>query len=93
MVSAVVPVNRLLQRVGRAARKGQRGYALLALGDDPISQYYRSRPGDYFEDVEVPYIDPGNPVVLRYHLAAMACDAPPPYGDVPDGTGRPCRSA
>ena len=84
VVSAVVPVNRLLQRVGRAARKGQRGYALLALGDDPISQYYRSRPGDYFEDVEVPYIDPGNPVVLRYHLAAMACDAPLRYGDVPE---------
>ncbi|MCE2508685.1 MAG: DEAD/DEAH box helicase [Nitrosopumilaceae archaeon] len=83
VVSAVVPVNRLLQRVGRAARKGQRGYALLALGDDPISQYYRSRPGDYFEDVEVPYIDPGNPIVRRYHLAAMSCDAPLRAGDIP----------
>ena len=74
VVSTVVPVNRLLQRIGRAARKGQRGYALLALGDDPISQYYMNKPADYFEDVEVSYIDPGNPIVCRYHLAAMACD-------------------
>lgn len=76
VVSTVVPVNRLLQRIGRAARKGQRGYAILALGDDPISQYYMSRPNDYFEDTEVPYIDPKNPLVEEYHVMAMACDAP-----------------
>ena len=83
VVSSVVPVNRLLQRIGRAARKGQRGYALLALGDDPISQYYRYKPQDYFEDVEVSYIDPANPIVCRYHLAAMACDDTLRAVDVP----------
>ena len=83
VVSTVVPVNRLLQRIGRAARKGQRGYALLALGNDPISQYYMNRPADYFEDIEVSYIDPGNPIVCRYHLAAMACDDALLIDDVP----------
>ena len=82
VVSAVVPVNRLLQRIGRAARRGRRGYAVLALGEDPISQYYMNRPADYFEDTEVPYIDPANPLVEEYHLAAMACDAPLPVADM-----------
>lgn len=76
VVSAVVPINRLLQRVGRAARRGQRGYAVLVLSNDPISQYYRNRPSDYFEDYEVSYIDPKNPFVEEYHISAMACDAP-----------------
>ena len=76
VVSATVPVNRLLQRMGRAARGGQRGYAFLALGNDPISQYYRNHPGDYFEDMERSYIDPGNPFVEECQVLAMACDRP-----------------
>jgi len=50
VISATIPVNRLMQRIGRAARKGQRGYAFLALGNDPISQYYKNHPNDYFDD-------------------------------------------
>ncbi|MFB5610068.1 MAG: DEAD/DEAH box helicase, partial [Nitrosarchaeum sp.] len=50
VISSTIPVNRLIQRIGRAARKGQRGYAFLALGNDPISQYYKNHPDDYFED-------------------------------------------
>ncbi|MGB6593648.1 MAG: DEAD/DEAH box helicase [Candidatus Nitrosopolaris sp.] len=42
IVSGIVPINRLTQRFGRAARRGQEGYAFLALGNDPISQYYTS---------------------------------------------------
>ena len=83
VVSALVPVNRLLQRVGRAARRGQRGYAILALGNDPISQYYENRPEDYFEDSEMSYIDPTNPIVQEYHMAAMSCDAPLCMNQVP----------
>ena len=44
VISNLVPINRLLQRLGRAARKGQEGYAFLALGNDPISQYYKNHP-------------------------------------------------
>ena len=39
VISNIVPITRLVQRVGRAARRGQQGYAFLALGNDPISQY------------------------------------------------------
>ncbi len=76
VISSTIPVNRLIQRIGRAARKGQRGYAFLALGNDPISQYYKNHPEDYFEDTEKTYIDPKNPFVEEFQVLAMACDRP-----------------
>jgi DEAD/DEAH box helicase domain-containing protein len=76
IVSGIVPINRLIQRFGRAARRGQEGYALLALGNDPISQYYSSHPDDYFADQEQVYTDPSNPFVQEYQILAMACDKP-----------------
>jgi DEAD/DEAH box helicase domain-containing protein len=76
VISSTIPVNRLIQRIGRAARKGQRGYAFLALGNDPISQYYKNHPDDYFEDVERTYIDPKNPFVEEFQILSMACDKP-----------------
>jgi DEAD/DEAH box helicase domain-containing protein len=76
VISSTIPVNRLMQRIGRAARKGQKGFAFLALGNDPISQYYKNHPHDYFEDAEKTYIDPKNPFVEEFHVLAMACDKP-----------------
>ena len=77
VISAPTPINRLTQRIGRAARqKNRRAYAFLALGDDPISQYYKNHPGDYFEDRETLYIDPHNPYVKECQIIAMACDMP-----------------
>jgi len=76
VISSTIPVNRLTQRIGRAARKGQRGYAFLALGNDPISQYYKNHPDDYFEDIEKTYIDPKNSFVEEFQVLAMACDRP-----------------
>jgi len=76
IVSDIVPINRLVQRVGRAARGGQEGYAFLALGNDPISQYYKSHPSDYMADQEMAYTDPSNPFVEEHQVLAMACDRP-----------------
>ena len=76
VISSAIPVNRLTQRIGRAARKGQGGYAFLVLGNDPISQYYKNHPDDYFEDIEQSYIDPKNPFVEEFQVIAMACDKP-----------------
>ena len=76
VISSTIPVNRLVQRIGRAARKGQQGYAFLVLGNDPISQYYKNHPDDYFEDVERTYIDPKNPFVEEFQVLSMACDKP-----------------
>lgn len=76
IISNIVPVNRLIQRVGRAARRGQQGYAFLALGNDPISQYYKMHPADYLADHEYAYTDPANPFVQEYQVLAMTCDRP-----------------
>src|SRR5688572_12556724 len=76
IISNIVPVNRLTQRVGRAARRGQQGYAFLALGNDPISQYYKMHPADYLADHEYAYTDPANPFVQEYQVLALACDRP-----------------
>jgi DEAD/DEAH box helicase domain-containing protein len=62
--------------LGRAARTGQEGYAFLALGNDPISQYYKLHPEDYLQDQEVAYTDPTNSFVEEYQVLAMACDKP-----------------
>jgi DEAD/DEAH box helicase domain-containing protein len=76
IISDIVPINRLIQRLGRAARSGQEGYAFLALGNEPISQYYKLHPDDYLEDQEIAYTDPTNPFVEEYQVLAMACDRP-----------------
>ncbi len=84
VISSTIPVNRLVQRIGRAARKGQDGYAFLVLGNDPISQYYKNHPSDYFEDVEHIYIDPKNPFVEEFQVLAMACDKPIARHEMPE---------
>jgi DEAD/DEAH box helicase domain-containing protein len=76
IISNIVPINRLIQRLGRAARRGQLGYAFLALGNDPISQYYKFHPDDYLADEEHAYTDPSNPIVEEYQVLAMTCDRP-----------------
>lgn len=84
VISATIPVNRLFQRIGRAARKGQKGFAFLTLGNDPISQYYKNHPQDYFEDSEKSYIDPKNPFVEEFQVIAMACDKPISKHELPE---------
>jgi len=84
VISSTIPINRLVQRIGRAARHGQRGYAFLALGNDPISQYYKNHPENYFEDKEQIYIDPKNPFVEEYQVMAMACDKPIAQHELPE---------
>ena len=78
VISSKAPINRLLQRLGRAARREQVGYAFLAFSNDPISQYYKNHPDHYMNDYEYAYIDPYNPTVQKYQILAMACDKPLP---------------
>lgn len=76
VISETIPSNRFMQRLGRAGREGNRGCALLVLGDDPISQYYSEHPADYMRDEWIPHIDVGNPDVLERQTVAMASDRP-----------------
>lgn len=77
VLSDLVNVTRMIHRVGRAGRRGQESIAIVALRDnDPISQYYRNNPDDYFEDQERGYVDPLNPLVAKVQLLAAAMDRP-----------------
>ncbi len=73
VVSMIVSITRLTQRIGRAGRKGQESVAILALREnDPISSFYRYQPEKYFTDVDAAYMEPENEVVGRYQLIAAA---------------------
>ena len=82
VVSDLVPVNRLLQRAGRAGRRGQEALIFLLLRDnDPISQYYRNHPEEYFKNIEQAYADPYNPTVAEKQILAAALDKPISRGE------------
>ncbi|MEM2855906.1 MAG: DEAD/DEAH box helicase [Candidatus Nitrosocaldaceae archaeon] len=76
VISTRTPLNRFIQRIGRAARKRRVGYTFLVFGNDPISQYYKNHPEDYLNDTDYAFIDPYNPVIQRYQVLAMICDKP-----------------
>ncbi|MBI2938691.1 MAG: DEAD/DEAH box helicase [Thaumarchaeota archaeon] len=77
IISDLVTWTRLIQRTGRAGRRGQESLVFISLREsDPISQYYKNNPEDYFKDIEPGYIDPTNPVISRYQLLAAAIDQP-----------------
>lgn len=69
--------TRYLQRVGRCGRRGSMGYAFMVLSDDPISNYYISRPIEYYSQSpdELP-LDLTNEEVAKKQLLAMATDKP-----------------
>ncbi len=75
ILSVLVGITSLKQRMGRVARRGQEGIAVLGLrNDDPISSYYRNHPDDYFKDIDPAYCEPKNPVVAKNQLICGAMD-------------------
>ena len=77
VVSMLVGITRLTQRIGRAGRKGQESVAVLALrANEAISTYYREHPDDYFTDIDAAYVEPHNEVVAHHQLLAAALDSP-----------------
>ncbi|MEM4312411.1 MAG: DEAD/DEAH box helicase [Nitrososphaerales archaeon] len=77
IISDMVPINRVIQRIGRIGRRGQESLAFLILNSDsPIGQYYRKNPEQYFKDFEQAYLDPKNPVIAKKQILAMSMDKP-----------------
>ena len=77
VVSDLVTITRMTHRIGRAGRRGQESIAILALREnDPISQYYKNNPKDYFDDIDQGYVDPSNPVIAKLQILAASMDKP-----------------
>lgn len=77
IISVLIGLTSFKQRIGRVARRGQEGTAVLGLrNDDPISSYYRNHPEDYFKDIDPAYCEPENPVVAKNQLISSAMDRP-----------------
>jgi DEAD/DEAH box helicase domain-containing protein len=77
VVSMLVGITRLTQRIGRAGRKGQESVAVLALRNkDPISSFYKNNPDEYFTDIDAAFVEPQNEVVARHQLLSAAFDKP-----------------
>ncbi|MHA2407422.1 MAG: DEAD/DEAH box helicase [Candidatus Ranarchaeia archaeon] len=77
VISALVSYTRLIQRIGRAGRKGQESIALLVLNkDDPISEFYSANPQVYLSDYDPAYIEPRNERIAYHQILGACCDRP-----------------
>ena len=77
VISLLVNYSRLLQRIGRAGRKGQESLGFLVLrNNDPISNYYKENPREYFSDIEPAYLEPKNEEIAYWQILAASLDSP-----------------
>ncbi|UCG03397.1 MAG: DEAD/DEAH box helicase [Candidatus Heimdallarchaeota archaeon] len=77
VVTPPIAVNRAMQRIGRAGRKGQESLAIILLNsEDPISHYYLQYPERYYQDIEDVFFDPENPNVTEHQLLCASLDSP-----------------
>jgi DEAD/DEAH box helicase domain-containing protein len=85
VITPPIAVNRAMQRIGRAGRKGQEAIAIVMLNaEDPISKYYFSHPEQYFLDIEDVFFDPDNPHVKKHQLLSAALDHPIDVNEFPE---------
>lgn len=82
VVSTYTPHNRLMQRIGRAGRRGQESYGYMILDEeDAITKYYIDNPRKYFTDKDHHVITFDNPLVDEKQLLCMAEDGDLTYAE------------
>ena len=85
VVTPPIAVNRAMQRIGRAGRKGQEALAIIHLNsEDPISNYYYRYPKRYYQDIEEAFFDPHNPNVTEHQLLCASLDHPIDVSEFPE---------
>lgn len=86
-VMATIPpsYSKYLQRSGRVGRRGQTAYVIQVLGDDPMSTYYTSNPGDFYNRSPEPlFVESRNEDVARMHCLLMTYERPVRVGSMND---------
>ncbi|MFX0120629.1 MAG: DEAD/DEAH box helicase [Promethearchaeota archaeon] len=85
VITPPIAVNRAMQRIGRAGRKGQEALAVIHLNaEDPISNYYYHHPERYYQDLEEIFFDPNNPYVTEHQLLCASLDQPLTVSEFPE---------
>ncbi len=85
VITPPIAVNRAMQRIGRAGRKGQEAIAIIHLNaEDPISNYYYHHPERYYQDIEEVFFDPDNPNVMDNQLLCTSLDSPIDVSEFPE---------
>jgi DEAD/DEAH box helicase domain-containing protein len=70
-------VASVLQRAGRAGRRGQSSLVIYIASPEPIDQYFMRHPESFFErSPESAIVEPENPYVLTKHLICAAYELP-----------------
>ena len=76
IITPIVPVNRLLQRIGRAGRGDQPAKIFLELEHDPIAYYYSSHADAYLKDVSPVNITTENKAIASQHGSLLIQERP-----------------
>lgn len=83
VVSELVPYGQMIQRVGRAGRKGQESVGIVVLREeDSISTYYKANPEDYFREEANGYVERFNEEVMKFQILSMCLEKPLTLGEL-----------
>ena len=68
VITPLVPINNLYQRIGRAGRRDRPALAILELCNDVVSEYYIRHPNEYLTDVTPITFETNNRRIIFEHL-------------------------
>lgn len=71
IITPLVPVNRILQRIGRAGRGYKPAKVFLELEHDPISYYYSIHANNYLKDISPVNITTENESIAQQHAKLL----------------------
>ena len=79
VLSEVCPITNMLQRIGRAGRRGHDALSFIFFSESsPTTSYYQEYPEQYFTDISPGYIEPRNKYIAYHQILAMALEKPIP---------------
>ncbi|MHA1984727.1 MAG: DEAD/DEAH box helicase, partial [Candidatus Hodarchaeales archaeon] len=76
VITPLVPINNLYQRIGRAGRRDKPALAMLELSNDLVSEYYIRHPKEYFTDVTPITFETNNRRIIYDHLRLAEREKP-----------------
>ncbi|MHA2366600.1 MAG: Zn-binding domain-containing protein, partial [Candidatus Hodarchaeales archaeon] len=78
----IAPVNRLLQRIGRAGRRDNPALIFIEFTQDPIGNFYANNPDHYLTDISSVNLNTDNPKLIIKHLIRAAYELPLTKSDI-----------